>query len=211
MQNDFLHPNGFFANRPEIPGTIDQMQSTVPYIQGLIETARKAHVPVIYTKGYEDVRFRKGPDLRRAAKWMEDDQDPDGINSKQGSWGSELYEGIDPLPTEIVVEKHKWSGFDGKDKEGKELEVILQEKGIRTLVIAGVVAETCVETTIRDAYDRDYFIVVPKNSVGSNQEDQLKVRMEYWDAGFIGDVLDEAEIKEYWPAVEEESTTSLPS
>jgi nicotinamidase-related amidase len=64
-----------------------------------------------------------------------------------------------------------------------------------------VVAETCVETTIRDAYDRDYFIVVPRNSVGSNQEDQLKVRMDYWDAGFIGDVLDEAEIKEYWPEV----------
>lgn len=198
MQNDFLSPKGFFATRPEIPGTVDQMQSTVPHIQGLIETARQTHVPVIFTKGYEDVRFRRRPDLRRAVKWQERDDDPDGINSKQGSWGADFYEGIEPIEGDIVVEKHKWSAFDGKDKEGKTLQEILEKMGIKTLVVTGVVAETCVETSIRDAYDKDYFVVIPRNSVGSNQAEQLKARLDYWDTGFVGDVLNEAEIKEFW-------------
>lgn len=201
MQNDFLSSQGFFATRPGIPGSIDQMQSTVPYIQGLIEAARVAGVPVIFTKGYEDVKLRKpGPDLRRAVKWGERDDDPNGINSKKGTWGGELYEGIEPAEGDIIVEKNKWSAFDGKDTEGKTLKEILERMGVKTLVVTGVVAETCVETSIRDAYDQNYFVVVAKNSVGSNQENQLKARLAYWEDGFIGDVLDEEEIKGYWPA-----------
>ncbi|MDO8429363.1 MAG: isochorismatase family cysteine hydrolase [Candidatus Daviesbacteria bacterium] len=199
MQNDFLSSKGFFATRPEIPGSVDQMQSTVPFIQGLMEAARKSHVPVILTKGYEDVKFRKpGPDLRRAVVWQERDGDPDGINSKQDSWGAEFYEGIEPVEGDIIVEKHKWSAFDGKDMDGKGLKEILERMGVKTLVVTGVVAETCIETTIRDGYDQDFFIVVPRNSIGSNQEDQLSVRMKYWEAGFLSDVVDEEVVKENW-------------
>jgi nicotinamidase-related amidase len=71
MQNDFLSTDGFFATRHGIPGTVEQMQSTVPHIQRLIEIAHQVRIPVIFTKGYEDVQFRRGPDLRRAAKWHE--------------------------------------------------------------------------------------------------------------------------------------------
>lgn len=199
MQNDFLDPKGFFArlNRP-----IAQMQSTIPQIQGLIESARSAHVPIIFTKGYEDVKFRKGPDLRRAIEWKETDGDG-SVNSQSGTWGAELYESIKPQEGDTVVEKHKWSAFDGKDKEGKSLKQILEKRGIKTLVITGVVAETCVETSIRDAYDQDYFVVVPRNSVGSNDPEQLQTRMKYWEKGFISDVLHEDELKNYWPPVKE--------
>lgn len=48
MQNDFLDPKGFFATQLKQP--VEQMQSTVPYIQGLIEAAHKAHVLVIFKK-----------------------------------------------------------------------------------------------------------------------------------------------------------------
>lgn len=199
MQNDFLDPKGFFTrlNRP-----INQMQSTVPHIQGLIENARSAHVSIIFTKGYEDVKFRKGPDLRRAVEWKETDGDG-SVNSQSGTWGAQLHEGIQPQEGDVVVEKHKWSAFDGKDKEGKSLKQILEKRGIKTLVITGVVAETCIETTIRDAYDQDYFVVVPRNSVGSNDPEQLQAKMKYWEKGFIGDVVNEEEIKNYWPPVKE--------
>lgn len=204
MQNDFLDPNGFFVQR--LKTSIEQMQSTVPHIQGLIETARKARVPIIFTKGYEDVKFRKGSDIRRAVKW--DERDGDGsVNAQSGTWGAEFYKGIEPQEGDIVVEKHKWSAFDGEDKEGKKLQEILGKMGIKTLVVTGVVAETCVETTIRDAYDKDYFIVVPKNSVGSNQEDQLKARMKYWEKGFIGDVVEEQVIKDNWSALKSPETS----
>ncbi len=195
MQNDFLDENGFFAQH--VKTTIEQMRSIVPNIQGLIDAAHEAHVPVVFTKGYEDVKFRKGPDIRRAVKWEERDGDG-SVNSQSGTWGSELYTGIDPQEGDIVIEKHKWSAFDGKDKEQRSLKQILDQLGVRTLVVAGVVAETCVETSIRDAYDQDYFVVVAEHSVGSNDPKQLEARMEYWKAGFIGEVVDEEEIKRNW-------------
>lgn len=197
MQNDFLSSRGFFATNPEVPGTVDQMQSIVPHIQGLIEVARRARVPIVFTKGYEDVKFRKGPDLRRAVKWHEEDGNG-SVNSESGTWGSELYEGIEPQEGDTLVEKHKWSAFNGKDKDGKTLKEILDGMGVKTLVITGVVAETCVETSVRDAYDQDFFVVVPRNSVGSNEPEQLQARLRYWDAGFVGDVVEEQDIKDIW-------------
>lgn len=72
MQNDFLDPKGFFATHPNETGggSIEQMQSTVPHIQDLISTARRARVPIVFTKGYEDVKFRTNPGFRRAVKWQ---------------------------------------------------------------------------------------------------------------------------------------------
>lgn len=200
MQNDFLDPNGFFSRR--LNTSIEQMQSIVPHIQKLIEIARCAGVPVIFTRGYEDVKFRKGADIRRAVKWNENDKDG-SVNSQSGTWGSEFYAGIEPQEGDIVLEKHKWSAFSGRDKEGRQLKDILNQLEKKTLVITGVVAETCIETSIRDAYDHDYFVVVPEHSVGSNSAKQLEVRMEYWNAGFVGDVVDEAQIDENWNSAQE--------
>ncbi len=200
MQNDFLSPKGFFATHPDSVGggTIDGMQATVPHIQNLISTARQAHVPVIFTKGYEDVKFRTGPGFRRAVKWQETDGDG-SVNSQSGTWGAELYEGIEPQEGDIVVEKHKWSAFDGKDKDGKTLDEILKEKGIRTLVLTGVVTETCVHSTAQEAFNKDYFVVVPKDSVGSNKSEQHRTVLDRFD--FLGDTINEAEeIKQYWPS-----------
>ena len=86
----------------------------------------------------------------------------------------------------------------GKTKE-QRLGEKLKAKGIHTLVVGGVVAETCVDGTIRDAYERDYHVIVPVNSVGSNRPNQLAARMEYWNDGFVGNVVTEAFIKDCWP------------
>ena len=69
--------------------------------------------------------------------------------------------------------------------------------------MAGVVAETCIETSVRDAYDQDYFVVIPRNSVGSNDPEQLSARMKYWEKGFVGDAKSEDEIIGYWPPIED--------
>lgn len=209
MQNDFLSDGGFFAkNQQIVGGDYRQMQSIVPNVQGMIDAARKAGMPIIFTKGYEDVKFRTGPDLFRALQWKEKDGDG-SVNSESGTLGAEFYPGIEPREGEVVVEKNRWSSFSGReqksgapydpnDKTRRTLQEILDQMGVRTLVITGVVAETCIETTVRDAYEKGFFVVIPENSVSSNHEDQLKARKEYWAKGFVGNVLSEEEIKSYW-------------
>lgn len=202
MQNDFLDPKGFFATHPQSVGGvgIEPMQAIIPNVQEMISAARQAHVPVIFTRGYEDVRSRSGPGFRRAVKW--DEHDGDGsVNSQSGTWGAELVNGIEPQEGDVVVEKHKWSAFDGKDKDGKTLDEILKERGIQTLVLTGVVTETCIHSTAQEAFNKDYFVVIPKNSVGSNKPEQHKTVLDRFD--FLGDVVDEAEIKKQWQPIAE--------
>ncbi|KKR76958.1 MAG: Isochorismatase hydrolase [Candidatus Levybacteria bacterium GW2011_GWA2_40_8] len=197
MQNDFLGSKGFFATHPDIVGGIgiEPMQAIIPHVQELIRIARQAGVPIIFTKGYEDVKFRTGPGFRRAIKWGEHDGDG-SVNSQSGTWGSELHEGIEPQEGDVVVEKHRWSSFDGIDKDGRSLDEILKERGIQTLVIIGVATETCIQSTAQEAFNKDYFVVIPKNSVGSNKPDQHKTVLDRFD--FLGDVVDELEIQRAW-------------
>lgn len=192
VQNDFLHPDGFFARRKS---DISQMQATVPHIQSLIDAAHKRGVPVIFTQGSEDVKFRTGPGFRRAVKWNERDGNG-SVNSERGTFGWEFYQ-VQPQPEDLVLEKHRWSAFDGKDKDGRSLDEILQEKGVQTLVVTGVVTETCVYATVQEAFNKDYFVVVPKNSVGSDEPDQHKTVLAHLDP-FLGDVVDDKVVKQNW-------------
>jgi len=205
MQNDFLDKDGYFAKTGK---DISGMQATIPHIQKLIDVAHTSNVPVIFTKGSEDVLFRTGPGFRRAIKWEEKDGNG-SVNSERGTVGWEFHPDLQPGEGDIVLEKHKWSSFDGKDKDGKSLDEILKEKGIKTLVVTGVVTETCVYATVQEAYNKDYFVVVPKNSVGSDIPEQHKTVLEHMDP-FLGDVVDESVIKENWVPLKSADAQSSP-
>lgn len=193
VQNDFCDPKGFFAQN--LKSDISQMQAIVPHIQRLIDAAHINGVPVIFTKGSEDVKFRTGPGFRRAIKWEEKDGDG-SVNSERGTFGWEFYQ-LQPQPEDTVLEKHKWSAFDGKDKDGKSLDEILKDKGVQTLVVTGVVTETCVYATVQEAFNRDYFVVVPQESVGSDKSDQHKTVLEHLE-GFLGDVVANEVVEKNW-------------
>jgi ureidoacrylate peracid hydrolase len=54
-----------------------------------------------------------------------------------------------------VVKKSRYSGFAGTN-----LDQVLRARRVRNLVFAGVAANACVESTLRDAYHREYFVAL---------------------------------------------------
>ena len=70
------------------------------------------------------------------------------------------------------------------DKPGKgsfyatDLEDILQNRGIKTLVVCGVTTEVCVHTTVREANDRGYRCVVLEDGVASYFPEFQRVALE---------------------------------
>ena len=56
--------------------------------------------------------------------------------------------------TDLVVPKTRYSGFTGTN-----LDLLLRERNIRTLIVTGIASNVCVESTIRDALFREYFCV----------------------------------------------------
>lgn len=192
MQNRFCHQDEKFAKEGK---DIGPMQSVVPYIQKLIKIAHEKDIPIIFTKIYDDPKKLSLPGKRRFQKWVEMREDP-LVGPKENTFGGEYYE-VKPEPNDLEIIKYDWSAFTGTDKKGGNLEEILKEMGRQTIVITGVKTEVCVGTTVRDAYTRGYFVVVPKEAVGSDRVDLNEANLANFDP-IYGDVVPESEIEEIW-------------
>ncbi|MEV0592763.1 cysteine hydrolase family protein [Nonomuraea cavernae] len=152
MQNGFIEAKGSMA---AIGMPYQELRPSVAGCKTLIEAAREAGVPVIYT------RYVYHPDYTDAGLLptvlvpaMKE------VNSlAAGSWDAEIIDELAPAPGDIVIDKARPSSF-----YGTRLEPILTSLGIRSLVIAGVTTNICVETTARDAGQRDYFAHVIRDA-----------------------------------------------
>lgn len=146
VQNDFCHDDGYL--RRELGLDISATQNMVRRLERFLDEARKANVKVIFVQGIYNDRYLSGP-------FLEKDRGH-GLHTErclEGSWGADFYK-VRPLATEPVVQKHRYSAFVGTD-----LDRILQEAGVRTLILTGVTTNVCVESTARDGFMRDYYIV----------------------------------------------------
>jgi ureidoacrylate peracid hydrolase len=71
-----------------------------------------------------------------------------------GTPGVDIYPALAPAAGEHVIKKHRYSGFSGTD-----LDIILREWGVDTVIISGTTTENCCHATARDAMFRNYRVV----------------------------------------------------
>jgi ureidoacrylate peracid hydrolase len=79
-----------------------------------------------------------------------------------GTPGVEIFKDLAPLPGEHVIKKHRYSGFFATD-----LDIILREWGITTVVVSGTTTENCCHATARDAMFRNYQVVFLSDATGT--------------------------------------------
>lgn len=173
MQNDFCAEGGYIHRvfKPDMSGN----GALAARIMTLAGAARAAGIAVIWVQAIYDRKYLAAPAL---AKQRE--AGIDLVCCAEGSWGAAFF-GVEPLPTEPVVQKHRYSAFFET-----ALERMLRERAIRTVVLTGVATNTCVDATLRDAFFRGFYVVVPEDAVGSHvpalHEATLRqVRMLYGD------------------------------
>jgi ureidoacrylate peracid hydrolase len=148
MQNDFCHPEGAFAKRGF---DTSLARGIVPTLKRLMNEARKVGVPVIMVRVVrnDDTAW---PALKRLARfnWGED-----FIPVFEEGWGAELYEGFEPLPGDIQLDKNRYGSFTGTN-----LDLILRNKGIANIILSGGATNVCVESTAREGFMLDYNVVL---------------------------------------------------
>lgn len=159
MQNDFGSNGGMFQ-RAGID--ISEIQAVVQPISRVLNAARAAGMLVIYLKmEFEpDLSDTGGPD---APNWLTHlnlggigapTVTPDGSNGRiliRDTWNTAIVDSLTPIDNDLVVSKHRFSGFFET-----KLDAILRARGITHLVFTGCTTSVCVESTLRDAYFRDY-------------------------------------------------------
>ena len=95
---------------------------------------------------------------------MPTDAQPPAMNMTP-DW-SDLVTEIGPKSGDLVITKHQWGAF-----YGTELELQLERRGIRTIVIGGISTNFGVESTARDAFERAYALVFVEDAMASMSAD----------------------------------------
>jgi len=155
MQRDFLEPGGFGA---ALGNDVSLLRAAVEPCRAVLAAARKAGITVIHT------REGHRPDLSDAPRLKVERGDPALRIGAAGPMGRILVRG-EP-GHDIIPELYPASGEPVIDKPGKgafcqtDLELILRNRGIETLLVCGVTTEVCVNTTVREANDRGFRCIV---------------------------------------------------
>ena len=158
MQNDFAAAGGMF-DRAGIP--VNAIQAIVDPTREVLRASRAAGILVVYLKMQfaADLSNAGPPDAPNRRKHAplglgEEMATPDGLDGRilvEDRWNTEIVAGLTPESHDRVVAKHRYSGFFET-----ELDSILQESGVETLIFTGATTSVCVESTLRDAFYRDY-------------------------------------------------------
>jgi ureidoacrylate peracid hydrolase len=162
MQNDFGFAGGMF----DLAGIdIAPIRAIIEPIRDLLVVARQAGIPVVYLKmGFQpDLSDAGGPDSPTWLKHLPlragaDVSAPDGSVSRilvRDTWNTDIVDELCPEPRDTVLYKHRYSGF-----YGTELEALLRERGVTTLLVVGATTSVCVDSTVRDAMFRDFHCLV---------------------------------------------------
>ncbi|MFC1958073.1 isochorismatase family cysteine hydrolase [Chloroflexota bacterium] len=161
MQNHFIHPEGNFGKRGM---DMDAARKTIQPTTKIANACRKAEIPVIYAKHtdrphycdhsnmfYELTYFRKQDIIPKITPRLIKEMGA-SAGLTIDPWSRHIVDELTPQADEIVIDsKHIFSCFYQTD-----LEFVLRQLRTETIFFTGVTTSICVETTIRDAFHRDF-------------------------------------------------------
>jgi nicotinamidase-related amidase len=187
IQNEFCDPEGAFGR---LGNDVSMMPRMAERTRMLVDAARGRGILTLFIRATYDSEVLGGP----LAETYHRRGFLDG-QCEEGSWAADWYGGLAPdpdRPNEITVTKHRFSAF-----WGTEIDLILRSNRIRTVVFTGVVTSGCVESTLRDAFFRDYQVVAVRDAVAEASWDRHEASLRKIDQAF-GIVREAAEVVAIW-------------
>ena len=187
MQRDFLEPGGF----GEMLGNdVSLLRRTIKPCQSVLKAARVAGLRVVHTREGHRADLTDAPPSKLQRGNLETgigDDGPMGRILIRGERGHDIIPELAPNQDEPVIDKPGKGAFYETD-----LDLILTNGLVRTLIVCGVTTEVCVHTTVREANDRGYECVVLEDCVGSYFPEFQRIGIEMIKAqgGIFGWVSD---------------------
>jgi ureidoacrylate peracid hydrolase len=150
VQNYCAHPDGagsHILDAQQHRYLFDRLRETVlPNLQFLQSACRRAHIEVVYAAVENMTRDGRDRSL---------DYKISGIDVPRGSWDAQILDEIAPAEDEMVFRKTSSSVFVSTN-----IDFVLRNLGVRSLIIAGMMTDQCVESAVRDACDLGYLVTL---------------------------------------------------
>jgi nicotinamidase-related amidase len=152
-QNDVLSEGGAMWN---VVAKGVKETKVVEHLVDLKKTAKEVDIPVFYSPHYyTDEEYHKWKHINPVDKTMFDLQ-----MFHKGTWGADFHPQIQPDENTIVLAPHKtmsnfWTG---------DTNIQFRQRNIQTIVLAGMFANLCVESHLRDAIEHGFDVIVVKDA-----------------------------------------------
>lgn len=176
MQNSWCHPEGSIGRNGY---NASMMRGIVPNVRNLIEACREAGIMDVWTiqnHYLDDITKTKHRIKPHTHRW---EAGPPGI---RGTWEAEVVDELKDLAEDEqaeLVTKHRFSGFFDT-----RMNTLLRMKGINTVIVCGVSTTHCVETTVRDAYQHDYDVIIAKDAVAGLSIEEHNASLHFMNKVF---------------------------
>jgi nicotinamidase-related amidase len=191
MQRDFVMPGGF----GELLGNdVRRVRPAIGPTRRVLEAWREKGLQVLHTREGHRPDLSDCPRSKKARGRLKvgiGDRGPMGRVLVRGEYGHDIIDELKPLSGEPIIDKAGKGAFFATD-----LDLILKNRGIRSLIVTGVTTEVCVQTTAREANDRGYECLVLEDCVGSYFPEFQRVALEMIKAqgGIVGWVSNSAKL-----------------
>jgi biuret amidohydrolase len=174
MQNAFVAEGATYETPPA--------RTMMPNLERIIGFAREQRMPIIWTQSdhsapFGGVMLKKFPTIRED-KYL-----------WKGQPSFELYDNMPPpREGEYRVVKHKYDAFFETD-----LDSILRNRGVKTIIIVGTATNVCCESTARSGFFRDYQVAFPSDCNATFDEGMHQASLKTIDM-FFGRVMTTEEL-----------------
>lgn len=195
FQRDFCAPGGY----SDRCGGLDWVTPILPHARRLLEAARAAGVFIVHTReGYAPDLSDLWPERlerSKAAGAEYGSPGPMGRLMIRGEYGQDIIDELAPLPGEHVMDKNTYGAFARSD-----LESILKNAGVKKLALAGVTADVCVHTTLREATDRGFDCYYVRDAISTFDPEIRRAceRMVEQEGGIWGHLVTVDEMIGIW-------------
>jgi nicotinamidase-related amidase len=182
--NDFLSPGGkLWPMVADVAGEVGLLDN----LRAITAAARDAGIPIFIVPHH---RWEPGD----YTDW--DHPTPSQLaggkrqSFARGTWGGAWHPDFAPREGDIIVEEH-WgsSGFANTD-----LDFRLKQRGIRQVIVVGLLANTCIESTGRFAAELGYHVTLVKDATAAFNEEMMYAAHDLNGPTFAHAILTTAEL-----------------
>ena len=190
MQRDFLEPGCFGS---ALGNDVSLLSAAVQPLQRVLAAARELGFTIIHTREGHRADMTDCPPAKFARGEFIGTDSPKGRILIRGEYGHDIVDELAPAPGEVVRDKPGKGSFYATD-----LELMLRNRGIRSLLVAGVTTEVCVHTTVREANDRGFECVMLTDCTGATDAGNhaAAFKMIQMQGGVFGAVSDSKQVIE---------------
>jgi ureidoacrylate peracid hydrolase len=164
VQNGFMATGGSFD---KFGFDISKYQKVIPVIQDVYHKAKSLKIPVFFSQA---LREKSGIDMLDRSHKILPSKRRERIRKLplciRGTWDSEFIDALKPQDDDLVVQKRRDSIF-----QDTEFELWLRSLNIDTIVFTGIDTSICVESSLRDAFNRGWDVILLSDATASLHDD----------------------------------------